>query len=291
MQSAKKADIFIINQIFYDLKMNTQNESELEKAIITNKNKKKEKCKLMLVHITSYQNLENIINEKQLKPKHCRVLQDEVLYLSYGAPFYKKTAHYTKKPGDYPIVFVFDAKLNDSIDFYFPFDSGAAYDSLSGSGYGSQWVSLAEIQRFYVRKNPEDIVSTFYGTNRSYLEGMLLKRMRKYDEPVPLLRNFLSADLSQLNVDDRHNTIECVTVKNISLCCNLRWVAYPRHLLGQGDVYKLISKLWSYGDDKFKEYDYSVNVNDKHDSLISGIKEAFRKEFAYYERPHGGKKA
>jgi hypothetical protein len=227
---------------------------------------------LVLAHVTSYKHLSKIISDKNLSPLPCNVLKDDVLYLSYGAPFFKKSPHFTQDPEEFPIVIIFTPEMHDKIDCYFPFDTGAA----SGKKYGKKWKSLSNIYDYHIKKKPENIVSAFYGSNSNYIVGKAVDYDNINIEPAPYLRKFLKDDLTALDIDERQRTIECVTKNQFPLVNKVLWVAYPDLYFGDNNkIIEKIKELKGYNTDELNEYQYHVGVSASPSQLLQGIKMRF----------------
>ena len=255
--------------------------SELEEALSNIESN--ENNRMVLAHVTSYKYLNAIFTNRFIKPEMCKVLQEKVVYLSYGAPFYKRSTHYTQDIGEFPIVIIFRIQVHKLINCYFPFDSGAAHDRK----FGKKWECLSDIYRFHIRDNPEKIISAFYGSNEDYVCGRVLKN-NNYKKIIAKLNSFLSDDLTPLDIDERQNTIECVTRKKIPVTKKVLWMAYPDNYLGT-DLLKKIDEIWSVNPEKFDTYPYPVSAGKASPAeLLTGVKMKFLDDYKYLYKAPGG---
>jgi hypothetical protein len=232
---------------------------------------------LALAHVTVGRYLSQIIGQASLMPRYCKTFNDDLIYLSYGAPYYKPTAGQTEDALELPIVIILDSDVQGLLDCYYPFDTGAVHAGLFGEDWRNK---LSDFDRFRIRKNPERIVSALYGSNGDYLRGRVLRRTAKH-EPLPLLRSFLSEDLSIRGADNRQRTIEGVSRNSIDLSRSILWIAYP-------DLYALdIRDLWLKCTSKFDSFAYEVDVRESPAALVTYINKEARKRFSFLHTPPG----
>jgi hypothetical protein len=175
----------------------TELDSDLERALAKIHSHVHEP--LALAHVTVGRYLGQIIERGCLVPRHCQIFDDHLIYLSYGAPYYKPTARQTEDALEFPVILILDTQIRALMDFYYPFDTEAVHAGI----FGDRWrKDLGEFARFRIVDQPERIISALYGSNRAYLRGRVLRKAAKYD-PLPLLRSFLSQDLADAGVDQR----------------------------------------------------------------------------------------
>lgn len=166
-----------------------------------------------------------------LEPRACRVFGEDITYLFYGGVFYREGGQSTRNASDLPVAFLFDPSILPSIERYYPFDTGAI-----ASGRCGEWgLRLAPFRdRFQLQgrrdpQTPTQLVYELYGSNEHYLRGRPDSSCRTKPDPLPLLLDFLSADLSP-GMDQRQFRIECHATSPIRLGRSLAWVGFPEAL-------------------------------------------------------------
>jgi hypothetical protein len=170
------------------------------------------------------------MNERLLRPRLCPVFNEDVLYLFYGGPFYRRTFSPTEDTAELPIAFVFHPSVLQRVKRYYPFDTGAA---ASGRFGASATRSLGDFKnRFPVLGSndatvPRKLVQYLYGSNGRYLRGMPEVEAANRPQPFPDLHAFLSANLTPDGVDHRQCTIECHYLEPLPLDMTLLAVALP----------------------------------------------------------------
>lgn len=73
------------------------------------------------------QGFNQIINDLSLIPSHCEVFEQCLLYFSYGNVFYSTGDKPNKDKTKFPICFLFNPKALSKINYYYPYDTGAAF--------------------------------------------------------------------------------------------------------------------------------------------------------------------
>lgn len=253
-----------------------------------------EKCtcdiheRLALAHVTVVDNFGGIIGDRGLESRHCCVLDQDVIYLSYGAPYYKPSHGVTQDVGKFPVVIVFKPEINDFIDCYYPFDTGALFHGMFGEDFKEKFCDLSE---YCVKKNPQEIVSAFYGSNERYLKGDILSECVCDDDFIHFLHSFLMRDFTDNSVDQRHRTIECVVKgdgflkKKIDFYNSILWLAYPNSLT---DAMKEdLNMLWRYAKDRFDFFPYSDDAVEDPSQLVLHCNKIFREQFSYLFKSPG----
>jgi hypothetical protein len=187
---------------------------------------------LPLAHLTAVRWLGSISRIGELHPTSCRVFNREILYLSYGGVFYRPDRLQTENPTELPIAFLFDPSLLDRVHEAYPFDTGAVASSL----FGEPWTSvLREFEHFAIWPLHDSslislipkLVYHVFGCNKNYLRGNPSETCKLGNDPFPFLYDFLSADMSELRVDHRQRTIECLINRRLQLDETLIWIGYP----------------------------------------------------------------
>jgi hypothetical protein len=159
------------------------------------------------------------------------VFGDDLLYLYYGVPAYRRTDGPKRNAVELPVTFMFEPSILTHVARYYPFDTGA----LSAGRFGAWLGRLGAFRDNFGVTGTGDhlppcrLVHSVYGDNINYLDGVLRTPVVPTD-PIPLLTDFLSDDLSGLGVDKRQCMIECHTLTPLRLDRSLSWVAYPKRL-------------------------------------------------------------
>lgn len=185
---------------------------------------------LPLAHMTVWRWLDHILHAGQLEPRHCKVFDREWLYFSYGGLFYRTADCQTQQASELPVGFVFSPNVIRAVSEFFPFDSGAMANGVFGS-----WRDRMEpfAERFRVAApdplaTAPRLIHELYGSNRSYLRGVPDGAAAVKTEPLPLLYEFLQADLSASGVDHRQRTLEGLSAASVTLAPHLLWIGVPR---------------------------------------------------------------
>lgn len=230
--------------------------------------------RLSICHVTLKKYITDIVNTKELCPVFCNTLNESVLFLSYGSAYYRPDNHQTEDTLELPIAFVFDKKLFNEIDRYYPFDTGAL-----GQGYfGHMWQNeLSPIDDFSTSQidAPEKMVSCLYGTNSRYLAGDPLQETNINGDPISTLSRFLNTDLSNDDIDERQRTIECIMLKSIQLVDRLQYIMYPDSLSPQ------IKQIWNECQSKFGFQSYPTSRSFNPASIITHINMELRKVLSF----------
>ncbi len=230
---------------------------------------------LPFAHVTFGRWLTTIVEARELKPRHCGVMSDSVLYFSYGAPYYRSESYQTEDVLEFPVVFIFDVDLSMEINRYYPFDTGG----LVAGVFGGKWRRLFQpLTEFYVTERPDRLVSCFYASNEQYLQGKVQIGVPTVP-PLPQVHAFLSKNLSGIGADQRQRTIECLALQPVNLLERLRWVAYPNSLS------HLVRRLWEACPKKFQFHGYQPDVNDNPSALVTYLSRIMKKEFQHLYLP------
>ncbi|AFZ60231.1 hypothetical protein H6G54_08350 [Anabaena cylindrica FACHB-243] len=191
---------------------------------------------LPIAHLTSANWLNQIAEEKMtLKPQYCKVFEKDLLYFSYGGIFHRPSPG---KPRELPIAFMFSPELLQHINYYYPYDTGAA----ASRKYGENWSSeLINFPKYCLKgdfNTPRKLVRYIYGNNHQYLEGNIQQITNSLPSPLQTIRDFLSLDLTSEGIDHRQCSIECQTETVVPLTQYLLWVGWPQERLNE------FKKLW-----------------------------------------------
>jgi hypothetical protein len=152
-----------------------------------------------------------------------------LLYFSYGGIHYRTSNKQSENAAELPLAFLFDPTVLESIERYYPFDTGG----LAKRNVGKWAKSLRPVfkRTFKVEggnyRVPSKMVHYIYGSNESYLNGEVGSICTGGPDPLPLLCQFLSANLSSFGVDHRQRMIEGQKTKPLSLTKGLLWLGYP----------------------------------------------------------------
>lgn len=226
---------------------------------------------LAVVHVTIGRHLASIANFGAIRPTFCSVFDRDLIYFSYGAPYFRPANRQTQDALEFPIVFVFEPKALSQFWRFYPFDTGGLVRGI----FGDRWQKeLSDFDELFIDRQPERLVACFYETNPGYLKGTV-SSAAPAKEPLKSLHNFLREDLSHLGSDQRQRTIECIAQKPISVFNGLRWVAYPTSFSTE------IAKLWGLCSEKFEGFPYEEDVNENPSALVTLIKQEMRSRFRF----------
>ena len=184
---------------------------------------------LPVSHLSVARWFESVINAGKLEPRFCDIFNESLIYLFYGGVFYRTATMATKNAAELPIVFIFHPSLLQSVDRYYPFDTGG----LAKRRFGDWTDKLVEYQeRFRISGAsnstvPSRLVYHLYGGNKGYLRGEVNPDLKNKPEPLPQLFEFLAADLTQYGVDQRQASIEAHCKQAVPFDRDLLWVAFP----------------------------------------------------------------
>lgn len=227
--------------------------------------------KLLVAHVTNYNYLRCDIKYHQLRPRFCKEFDKSVVYLSYGLPFYKpKEGGYISDASRFPIVIFFCSDVNDLIDDYYPFDTGAV---LKGY-FGKKWYKLKKIDDYKIKKVPERMVSAYYESNENYSIGKVRSELMCDDEKVKEVYNFLKDRFNSGKIDQRHRTIECVKYGSLEMNGNIYRIAFPSKFML--NIEQFIDK-YKYNLTKEKLCPYETDFCEEPGEVVTHIKKDFYK--------------
>lgn len=189
---------------------------------------------LPIAHVAPARHFAKIVANGFLKPTRCDVFGDDRLYLYYGGVYYRSSIHATRMLERLPVAFLFDPAALKNLACCYPFDTGAVVKAK----FGEIWKEkLSPIRRFKVKptwgvRTGSVITDVLYVDNKNYLDGKVDPSCTRKDAPLPLLYQFLTADLSVYDADQRQTATECQYVCPLELnsSSGLLWVGYPNAL-------------------------------------------------------------
>lgn len=190
---------------------------------------------LPIGHLSVARCFEEILQCGELTPKECKYFNNNLLYFSYGGIRHRHPDNYTYNATQLPIAFLFAPEVLSQIDYYHPYDTGAA----ASEKYGEDWsVELKDFNKYKILGNgcprvPRKLIHHIYGSNENYLAGQVHPGAQNLPTPFPYLHKFLTCDLSDVKVDHRQGSIECKTTKGVSLARGLLWVGCGKASLGE----------------------------------------------------------
>lgn len=204
--------------------------TELEVALKAEPAPKKLPVGLPIAHLSVQRWLRSILTVGQLEPRQCHVLREKVLYLSYGGVFFRTSTPSTENATELPVAFVFSPVALSLVSRLFPFDSGAMADGK----FGPAWTRRLKPFQSRFSVNTTDavrdaglLVYHLFESNRQYLNGQACNDGAGKHKPIPLLREFLTDDLSSIEVDHRQRTIEAIAKVDLKLRETLEWIGVP----------------------------------------------------------------
>lgn len=155
------------------------------------------------------------------------------MYFSYGGILHRHSNKPTQNATQLPIAFLFAPEVLDQIDYYHPYDTGAA----ASKKYGEWSTKLLDFNKYKILGNgypntPRKLIHHLYGSNKNYLSEQVQSSAQNLPTPFPDLHKFLTCDLSGVETDHRQCSVECKTTKRVSLARGLLWVGYAETNLG-----------------------------------------------------------
>jgi hypothetical protein len=190
-------------------------------------------------HVTTARRFTSILASGVLAATHCPVMKAPTLYLSYGEAQYRLGGEGTREAAKLPVVLVFHPRMLKVVDSYFPFDTGAL---LTGR-FGSWRDRLAPLDPgFRLPGNgdsdtPARLVQRLFGDNSRYRRGEASSDLPTKEDPLPLLHEFLTTDLSSHGADSRQCAIECQVRTDIRLDDSLLFAGFPVSMLAKFDAF------------------------------------------------------
>jgi len=235
--------------------------SELENALESVKTSLHSPLPMALppTHLCTAREFADIAESGELTPTHCSVFDQKLLYFFYGGIFYRSrnSQHPTREAVRLPVAFVFGPSILPLFECYYPFDTGAMENKVCGD-----WNDKLDPfkDRFRVSSNgdfrvPSQLVGQVYQTNEKYLRGEVSILCKSGPDPLTLLYEFLSADLTAYGIDRRQMSIECHSTRPVPLGRELLWVGYPR--ARTPDFLRILERTEPHVPKSY-EYDWSV---------------------------------
>lgn len=196
---------------------------------------------LPLCHTTKWKDFEKILEEDNLSkdfskfpdPNPQNIATEKIIYLFYGLPFYiYETGNgdeiNSEVTEDLPIGLIFKPELSDTVERFYPFDTGAL---LSGNYKNTFDITGEEIEIYEVPisdgKEMQKFVKHYYNSNECYCFGRLNNSVSPASpKEENLLRLF--AFSSKSKTDLRSRSIEIHSLKDIKLSTNLFAIILPR---------------------------------------------------------------
>lgn len=148
----------------------------------------------------------------------CEVFNEKITYLFYGRPAFKFAISDggTRSLAPYPICFIFDINLLDSIKRIFPFDTGALHHKLMKNFVHNDNV----VAHFNLGPSIDrigDVVLHFYGGNQEYMDYTLRDtKLDPFDFESVAFKE-LHNDVERTYVDERRVTIEVQAGESLKL--------------------------------------------------------------------------
>lgn len=190
---------------------------------------------LPIAHLFSARTFDEIIVNRALEPKPCKVFDCNILYFSYGGVFHRYDSNPTNEATKLPVAILFNPQLLSRIDNFFPYDTGAAKARryADWSDELTQWnkYQVSNYGSFY---KVSKLIHYLYGSNEKYLSGQPYSKVN-FKECFPMealkkLMEFLTTDLTKDGVDYRQRTIECQTSQKLDLTeiyNDILWIGLP----------------------------------------------------------------
>ncbi len=159
-------------------------------------------------HTTDAYRLRTIIEQGHLTPQRCNVFKEDLLYLFYGRPAFRREEDKTLRQGaKAPVVIVFSPNLISKGVRLFPFDSGAFKDRYTDWMHASMQLDHFELKCSI--DVPQRHVAAFFRTNTEYMRLNSTAPKTPYvgEFEVEAIVNML-ADSSATSADDRRLAVE-----------------------------------------------------------------------------------
>ena len=100
---------------------------------------------LPIFHQSKAVYFQDILTDRHLIPTYCERMDDNILYFSYGEPYYRSGKR-TEDPDFLPVVFMFQGNLAGDSAKIFPYDTGGVF-----LGYYEDWSKLlSEWERYAI---------------------------------------------------------------------------------------------------------------------------------------------
>lgn len=233
--------------------------------------------RLPLTHCTKSEYFFDMVQERVLAKRQCRVFNEELVYLFYGRPCYRpyRLEENTSLAAFRPVAFIFKPDIDVSIKRVFPFDTGAF-----SAGLYEQFIPAnAQLDNFQIEPSLDAAsrsVSFFFRSNKSYYLGKTASTAVAPPTNLTvssLLGMFRAQGLSK--IDDRKSAIEIQSAGSIKLdAASVMAICMPGDYCEDDQLYRIITEEW--GADVI---DYDIY----HDSPLHDIREVMARVKDYLE--------
>lgn len=226
---------------------------------------------LPLIHMTDGYCMRLILDQEELAPQDCPILQHPALYFSYGRPSFRPNGKGlpTALTSLAPVCFVIDAAAVP-ISKAFPFDSGAFARKM----FAASTHPKMQLKHFALAASldrPQQVVETFFGSNAKYFDNI-----PKKDLPHAALQfeveSFLAllGDKQSETYDDRISAVEIIADKSVLLKGAVKALVFPGQFL-EDDTFK--SALSALGCHPIP---YSLGARFSNESCFGRISDSVR---------------
>lgn len=183
---------------------------------------------LPLMHSTTCEKTENILENNLLSVTPCEVFGQNLLYFFYGKPAYRVSSKISDSSTSYtlaPCCFIINpGKIKP--EHIYPFDTGA----FAADRYDEITKMRTEMGEYELSDHIDDIpqfVCMFYANNQNYLEGTVsVANGVETTIAVRALTDLLGSS-GFLKYDDRARTIEISTAENVELSDVIEAIVIP----------------------------------------------------------------
>lgn len=207
------------------------------------------KLSLPIAHLTSGRSFMDIIDAQKLQPQYRREFGCNLLYFSYGGVFHRLNSSRNQDDQEttqLPVAFLFKPDLLNQIEYFFPYDTGAAVHNIFPSPWSDK---LCEFDNYRICNDahwhlPSQLVCCLYGSHKHYLNGQAgygkgqlcipcLEHLSPLQKSLTTLLEFLTTDFTKNPksfIDHRQWVIECQTSNPIILhevFNNILWLGMP----------------------------------------------------------------
>lgn len=196
---------------------------------------------LPLFHTCEGYDGKQILATGKLEIKKCKEFKKKLLYFFYGKPSYPVSLKNKENRTDAfycPVCFVINP---EKVDVYqvFPFDTGAFKEKI----YEGFIHRNMKLDNYELDNNLDSIlayISVMFGNNEDYLNGICHQKKSKLVE-IQALLNMLNANGS-FQVDERANTVEIISKRNLKLVDAIECLILPKNLLRVKEVAAFIEE-------------------------------------------------
>lgn len=188
---------------------------------------------LPLTHATDGFRLRQIIADGALRPTHCKVLNEPLLYMFYGRPAYRPNGSLAEIPSlsSYAPTCLILPPKSVVIKRVLPFDSGA-FRRGAMDEYKHHEMRLEDFLLEPDLVSPRKFIKFLYGNIENYFHN---KPLPEPDFPASLFEaealHSLARSESNQGLDERATTIELHTADSFVLADGISAVILPENLL------------------------------------------------------------